>query len=476
MPRWLEVLLGFVFLAKIPSFFEPFYYGDELIYLTLGNAIRQGLTLYKDIHDNKPPFLYILAAIAGNVFWFKVILCFWSLLTIVLFWKLAKRLLDDRKKETVAVITFAILTTLPLLEGNIANAENFLIGFVITAFLIIFSLKNNFKNLFFAGCMLSFAVLFKVPAVFDIGAIVLFWLITNPKDIKKIVYLSLGVIVPVSITFVWYYFKGALPDYLKAAFLQNVGYLSSFRPGDVAQPFLVKNGPLLIRGGVILLGSFALWIKRKTLSPEFVFATLWLLTSLFAAALSERPYPHYLLQTVAPAAILISILIYSKNMEQIFSLIPLCILVFVPVFYKYSYYPTFSYYTRFTEFALGKINKNQYMSSFDRNTTANYEIADFISKSSRVEDRIFVWGDSPAIYALSRRLPAIKYTAAYHVLDFSSKKEILSELTSKKPAFIVILLGSPNFDELQVLLNKSYLLISTVDGAQLWHKLITSPK
>lgn len=476
MPRWLEILLGLVFLARIPTFFEPFYYGDELIYLTLGNAIRHGLTLYKDIHDNKPPLLYLLAAIAGNVFWFKVILCFWSLLTIVIFWKLAKKLLDDKEKEATAVIAFATLTTLPLLEGNIANAENFLIGLIIAAFLIIFSLKQNFKNLFSAGVLLSLAVLFKVPAIFDVGAIVLFWLVTNPKDVKKIIYLSAGVILPILLTFVWYYFKGALPDYLRAAFLQNIGYLSSFRPGDVAQPFLVKNGPLLIRGGVVLLGSIVLWIKRRSLSVEFVFATVWLLTSLFAATLSERPYPHYLLQAAAPAAILISILIYSKNMEQVFSIIPLCLLIFVPVFYKYSYYPTFSYYTRFAEFAVGKINRNQYMSLFDRNANSNYQIADFITKSTKTNDRIFVWGDSPAIYALSRRLPAIKYTAAYHVLDFSSRKEALSQISQKNPTFIVVLFGSPKFEELQSFLGQNYLLISTIDGSQIWHKLATSPE
>jgi len=92
LPRWIIILLAVVLILRIPTFFEPFSYGDETIYLTLGEGIKQGKVLYKDIHDNKPPLLYILAAIAGNVFWFKTILAFWSLITIVLFWKLAKAL------------------------------------------------------------------------------------------------------------------------------------------------------------------------------------------------------------------------------------------------------------------------------------------------------------------------------------------------------------------------------------------------
>jgi MFS superfamily sulfate permease-like transporter len=73
LPNWLLGILALIFILRIPSFFEPYYYGDEMVYLTLGQGVRQGLTLYKDIHDNKPPLLYLTAAVAGNLFWFKVI-------------------------------------------------------------------------------------------------------------------------------------------------------------------------------------------------------------------------------------------------------------------------------------------------------------------------------------------------------------------------------------------------------------------
>ena len=94
LPHWLTILLAVVLVLRIPSFFEPFSYGDEMIYLALGEAIRRGIPLYKGIHDNKPPLLYILAAVAGNVFWFRVILTAWNLVTIVLFWHLMGVLFD----------------------------------------------------------------------------------------------------------------------------------------------------------------------------------------------------------------------------------------------------------------------------------------------------------------------------------------------------------------------------------------------
>jgi len=114
-PNWVTIILGFVLLARIPTFFEPYFYGDEMIYLTLGNAIRKGLTLYSQIHDNKPPLLYFTAAIAGNLFWFKAILAFWMLGTIVIFWHLTKTLFEKNEKmQQISVVVFAILTTFPL--------------------------------------------------------------------------------------------------------------------------------------------------------------------------------------------------------------------------------------------------------------------------------------------------------------------------------------------------------------------------
>src|SRR3989304_7410504 len=110
-PTWLFILLIIVFVFRIPSFFEPYSYGDEMIYLTLGHAIRQGIPLYSGVHDNKPPLLYIMAAIAGSLFWFKAILTIWCLVTIYLFGRLTATLYPKNSRlQKIAVIIFSILT------------------------------------------------------------------------------------------------------------------------------------------------------------------------------------------------------------------------------------------------------------------------------------------------------------------------------------------------------------------------------
>lgn len=474
-PLWLEIFFAVLLLLRIPSFFEPYYYGDEMIYLSLGEGVRQGLPLYLKLHDNKPPLLYLTAAAAGNLFFFKVILAFWSLITVYGFWKLVSSLFPEKKTlHKVSTIIFGLLTTLPLLEGNTVNAELFMIGPIIFAFWILLTKKNNFKNVFLSGTLISISALFKIPAAFDILGIVVFWTIFIKKEnlkefFKKSIYLFLGFTIPIALTFVWYYFAGAFKEYLVAAYLQNFGYVSSWRPSDIKEPFLIKNAPLLIRAFLMFLGFGILFFLKKKLSKNFIFISAWLLATLFAVTLSERPYPHYFVQSIAPVSILFGMLVTLKSIEQSLVVIPLTLAFFVPFYYKFWYYPTSTYYLRFINFVSKKITRDEYFSTFSKHVPMNYKIAEFLSKSTNKNDKVFVWSnDSPTIYSLSRKLPPTKYVADYHFLDYSSKEYILDTLLESKPKFIVITPNSFEFPELYNFVLQNYYIISEIDSSQIW--------
>jgi 4-amino-4-deoxy-L-arabinose transferase-like glycosyltransferase len=423
----------------------------------------------------------LTAAVAGNLFWFKVILAFWSLLTIIVFYKLAKLFFDkNQKAQKIATLIFALLTTLPLLEGLTVNSELFMIAFTIVAFLILLKKEVKTKGIFLAGVLFGFGALFKIPAAFDAPIIVFYWFITEgfgswKKILKNTFILVLGFATPLLITFVWYFLKGALPEYIKAAFLQNVGYVSSFRPGDVQKTFLVRNAPLLIRGLVVLIGSSILFIFRKKLSKNFILFSLWTLFALFAITLSERPYPHYLIQVIAPASFLLATFFTEKTLEQSLTVIPLALTLFVPVFYKFWLYPTGSYYLRFINFATHRETKGQYFAGFSVTTNRNYEIAQFLITSSKPDDRVFMWGpDSAAVYALSKRLPPIKYVVDYHITDYSTKAQEAVNIGSKPPKFIILTSDNP-YQELRLLIKQKYLLVNTIGNANIYSRLDFAP-
>ncbi len=481
MPNWVVGILALVLILRIPSFFEPYYYGDEMIYMSLGEGIRHGLTLYKDIFDNKPPLLYLTAAVAGNLFWFKAILTFWSLATVFIFYKLSKFLFENKERtQQIATLIFAILTTIPLLEGNTINAELFMIGPSILALLILLKKDGSWKKIFVAGVLFGIAALFKIPALFDFPIIIFYWFITNASEqwkntFKNTFILGLGFAAPILLTFIWYGFRGALPEYIQAAFLQNVGYLSSFRPEDIQKPFLVRNGPLLVRGLILLFGSGILYFFRKKLSNKFILFSLWTLFALFAVSLSERPYPHYFIQVIAPISLLLAMFFTDKTLEQSLTIIPLALAFTVPVYYKFYFYPTASYYQRFINFAGQKINKTTYFNSFSSTVSRNYQIAEFLSQSSRENDQVFMWDpDSATVYALAKRLPPIKYVADYHINDYSSRIKVVDILSQNQPKFIILTSNHP-YPEINNLLKSKYLLITQIGNADIYAKRNLAP-
>jgi len=454
----------------------PYSYGDEMIYLTLGEGIRQGVTLYSQIYDNKPPFLYLTAAIAGSLFWFKVILCLWNLVSIFAFWKLAERLFP--KKDTlqkVSTLVFALLTTLPMLEGNIANAELFMVLPTILAFYLLLSEKKTYITYFSSGVLFSLASLFKMPAMFELPVMFFFFVISEKlsvknviKNIKYYLFVVAGFLLPLLLTFAYFALMGALPDYIKAAFLENFGYLSSWRPDDQKLSFLVKNGPLLVRSLIVLFGTTLLYLFRKKLHKNFLLVTLWLLFSLFAVTLSERPYPHYLIQAVPAFSFLIGILITDKTMMQSFSVIPLALALFVPVYYKYWYYPTAPYYQNFINLTIGRLSKTEYLKKYGGEVPRNYRIAQTVKGITSPKERIFVWGDDSKIYALSKRLPLIKYVADYHLTPRMTNSQIVDILKTNGVRVIVVLDENNLPSELRGLIEADYLKVLDIESASVY--------
>lgn len=481
IPNWLLGIMFFAFLLRVPSFFEPYYYGDEMIYMTLGQGVRQGLTLYKDLHDNKPPLLYLTAAAAGNLFWFKVILAFWCVITIFIFYKLAKVILEkNTKAQKISTIIFAVLTTLPLLEGLTVNSELFMMVFTIGALLILLRSQLKTKNIFFAGVLLGIGALYKIPAAFDAPVIVIYWLITKGFKEWKVVLkdtfiLMLGFASPILLTFIWYFIRGTLSDYIKAAFMQNVGYLSSYRPGDIQKSFIEKNGPLLVRAGVVFVGSAIVYILRKRLSKKFILLTIWTLFALFAVTLSERPYPHYFIQVVAPLSMLFSILFAEKSVEQSLVVIPLAITFFVPFYYKFWLYPTIPYYVRFVRFAVGVDNKFTYLNKFSENINQDYEVSEFLKNSSIPGDKVYVWDpNAPSIYALSKRLPPVKYVVPYHVNDYSNKNAEATKIALSLPKFIIINIDY-QYPELNGVMRNNYILVNRIGRFNIYSRINFAP-
>ncbi len=452
------LLLGFS-LLRLPSLFEPNWYGDEGIYQVLGHAIREGRTLYSGIWDNKPPLLYLTYALVNaNQFWIRFLSYVAGLLAVYVFYLLSKRLFTNTLSSYLSTGMFAMLFATPTTEANIANAENFMLVFLLAAGLLVFSKTTNTlqyknqRNLLVAGILVAIAFLYKIVAIFDFASFFLFLLflslpkrISLQKDkvvnkIRPALVFAIGFLLPILFTAAYFLFVGAFLPFLSATFTNNVSYVG------YKNYFLIPQGLLITK--LLILGGFVFFLfrNRHSLPKTTLFILLWFAFSLFNTFFSQRPYTHYVLVVITSLSYLFGLIVTEKKYRR-FTLALLVIggFAILITFGKVNPIRVFGYYGNFLSYISGQKSTVSYQSFFDNDVPRDYEIAQFLSSHLRKnkEKIIFIWGNTAQIYTLSGTLPPGRFTVAYHISSTQAQIETQQAIDQKKPQFIVLLPDSP---------------------------------
>ncbi len=526
------LLLVLTLLLRIPNLFEPYWYGDEGIYLTIGQSLNKGARLYSEIIDHKTPIIYYLARVQTQLN-FRLLNIGWMLLTTVAFYYFAKKLLKSVKQTTFATFIFVILTTLPWLEGNIPNGELFVLGFVLAGALVLaktdyfkkfinpeHKIESNNKSsklqaiyLIIAGFFFGLGILTKVPAILDLAVFLSigYFSFTNSffstgnfslKNIgenfktlgQRIIDLSLitlGVAIPVIISIIYFVSIGSGRDYLDFGLLYNFRYAASWQ-----LPF--SNELLLflftLQGKFLLLVLLILFITflKKYFKPNVQFIMSWFGLALFASLLSNRPYPHYFVQLVPPLAILLTLIAKNKyslikkylktrriaSLKQSMPIIInlssqvalILVAIVVALLLNFTPYQTKKYYVNWYKLVTNKISIEEYRQTFDYLMTDNYKAAEII-KSSGSQD-LFIWGTNPVLYALTEAQPTGRFTVSFHIKDFDAFDETARDVIKKEPMFIVVMNNEDHqFLEFKSFLTQNYVPnIAQFDHFTLWKK------
>lgn len=464
--RFLVILIIGMMLLRIPSLMEPNWYGDEGIYLVMGQAFRSGLTWYRDIHDNKPPLLYLLATLAGSVAYFRLILLFWMVVTMGVFAKLLAKLNVVGNSRNIALVLFTLLTTVPVIEGHIANAEIFMI--LPTLIGVILALQGGKRNNFLSGIFFGLAVLFKMPALFEFAGVFGFLFLLDKARWSRIPMI-IGFILPIALSIAYYFLIGAGMEYLGAAFFQNIGYLSSWRTGSMTKSGISTQSGLMVRG--IILVVLALWslLVGKKQNMNYRVVVGWYFFALFGALLSERPYPHYLLQIVAPLTILVGMVSWKLRVRFGILLVALLLLISGIVKYKFYFYDTFGYYQKFITNVLQSENSSEWGEYFDRKVGRTKNLASYLRENTNKNEKILVWADEPFVFIQSETLPLTKYMVAYHIVDFQAKEMVIKQMESNPPRFVVWpTTEGRDFAELSAILDRDYAIAERFGDARVY--------
>ena len=483
--EFILILLLFAILLRFPSLFEPTWYGDENIYLAIGQKMRSGAVLYQDITDypNKPPLIYLLAATVGSVANFRLLLLLWQLVGVIGFYKLAQVFTKNATTTFFATLAYVYYHSTPLIEGNIANAENFFVIPIIWAAYLLISLLPTLKPaktnqhqlmyLFWIGILLSVGFLFKIHALLDIAAfggflslvLIGFDLSDLPKLFSNLRLPSFlaGLALPVALMLLLWIFQGVWPHQLLSNASSSQSYVSAWQTESFSLAKLIVNS-LPARLVITLFLSGLVFLSRKKLSSTSIFAFLWLTFTLFAALLSGRPYPHYLLQIVAPAILVASLWFSASNKtEKLFATLGLLIVFGAYQLFGFQTWSVKTYYNNFLKTVFAGQTQTQYFANFDSRMTRNYQLARYIQTTTTPEDEIYIWGTEPGVYVLSDRVVTGPLVTSFHVDDLDYFDQTIDLLVEHQPKLIII---SSNewraFPELFELIDESYAYAKTI--------------
>lgn len=484
--EWILILLILVVLFRLPTLTTPHFYGDEEIYFVMGRAWNRGVPLYEAMFDHKPPLIYIIAGIFSTIPLFRGFLLLSMLAHTYLFWLLAQRFWGKKYPvlAKISSLIFVFLSTIPTLEGHIVNAELLMMLPVTASLLLIWREKGKddltIGRYLIAGLVAGIGWLYKIPVMFDVLAIMLFLFVFNKKTLwdsiasifsLKFWAYGVGFVLPLLLTFVYYYLKGHGQAYLATVLTVNLGYVSSWKSESFTTFNPFKSG-LVVRGSILAVYTLILYLIRKKINKRLLFAAIWVGFALFGALLSYRPYPHYLQEMVPAVALLIPTLFTTASIWGWFVwavIISLAIMAQRDVgFWRYESKPL---YLNFWQLIRGQITKEEYRNRFD-NARQNYMIADFIKTRLGAGESIYVWGSDPTIYNLTNTVPSGgKYIVSFHVRDLKKHDYVMQNLTTNKPQAIVLLPGVDSFEELTGMLMTKYVEVYNYDGATVYWRL-----
>lgn len=472
------VILFGIFLLRLPSLFEPYWYGDEGIFAAVGRNLNLGGVLYQTAWDNKPPMIYLTYAavfksFGVSMFNLHLLATIAVLATATIIYEVVEHFYGSRR-ALIAMGLFGFLSSLRVFEGNLALTEIFMILPISLAILIAIKRKFDYLSLLIAGILFAIASLYKQVGAFEAAALGIY-LFFQSKNFKIFLisglFLTLGFTVPYAVTFAYFAKLNLISDFIFAAYAYYRIYLN-----ESPQYALLIN--VLKYLPVFLAIAYGFYKKRKKEVTVFNLFALWLSFSFLGGYFSGRAYGHYIIQSLSAFSVVLATISFKKHFNKIGAIFGLGAIVILLILTKFLFpnlfvsdpFDQFKYYQNFSSFVIGNKSVDEYNNFFDRNVNAIMAAADVLKTVKAEGKSVYIWGDLPWIYAITDVINPSRYVTSFHVFGVpNGKEEVLRDVTKSPPVYILKPPGSIGyFEELEKLIAANYTWVSTVQDIKVY--------
>ena len=476
-----------VFIAHLPSFVHRLLDGDEAIYGSIAALLNAGGQLYGPGGvDNKPPGIFWVYAatfrVAGT-YQMTAIHAVGLIVIAATCWLLfvLGRHLGGFRTGLLAAILYGVLTAAGNPRLLATNTEIFMALGLTASVLLMFR-----RSWFWSGFLLIAAGAFRqVAAVNVLLAVVgILWLEREGNRWRAAVWFAGGVAAALAVGAFVLLATGSLAGFWRWTVGSLYGYASTnWIPSYVwlrAQDSLV---PFVLDMSVLWIAAIALASRWRRLDRPERLVIIWLAVAMVGSVAAGHLSWHYFIQAMGPLA-LAAALFFGRVWPNAPCARPAlrrwitaaaAVGIAVPALGWWVY-----------DFGADPLTYD-----FTAPVPQHQLVAAYIHDHTTPDQRVFVWGDWPALYAESDRLMASRFPGFLRGFDRGSGippnnwdttsevwPELQSDLAAHPPALIVDTASAgwsdfsmypmSNYPVLANLVATSYHAVATVDGVVIY--------
>lgn len=425
---------------------------DEGVYAVIAKQIMAGLSPYEGTRDMRFPGIYAVYALALSVFGATPAGIHGALLatnaaSCALLYGLARNL-GGQAVGLSAAATFAVLSLGPAVQGLWANNEHFVLPPALAGlWLLRVALQRRDRlRLFGSGLLLGIALTIKQHGLFFpalAGFVLLADSIRRPRReaLRDLAALGLGIAVPAAGIALALWWAGVFDEFWFWA-IGYAGQYASHVPLERGLGHLLRNGSQLLRPtwpafllaaiGLGALASGGYWRRPRGFTLAFAAASALCVVPGFYF----RPHYFALLLPAASLAAAFGIEAIARSAASVDRRAPrfvaaavLAIALGFPLLADRGFY------------ALSPVEATRAVYAANPFPEA-VEIGAFIRERTEPGEQIAVIGSEPQIYLYAERPPATSWVYTYpmmepHPLAFSMQQEMIAEIETARPAFVV---------------------------------------
>jgi hypothetical protein len=484
---WVGLVAVTVFIAHLPSFFHRLLDGDEAIYGSIAALLNTGGQLYGPGGvDNKPPGIFWVYAgtfrLAGTYQMTAIHAVGLAVVaaTCVLLFVIGRDMAGFRT-GILAALFYGVLTAAGNPRLLATNTEIFM-ELALTASVLLM-LRGRW---FWSGCLLVAAGAFRqVAAVNVLLAIAgIVWLVPQGSRWRAAGAFAGGVMTALAAGAVVLLLTGSLSGFWRWTVGSLYGYASTnwipsyvwLRAKDSLVPFVVDMA-------VLWIAAIALATRWRRLDRLEKLVIVWLAVAMVGSVAAGHLSWHYFIQAMGPLA-LAAALFLGRHWQSAHCARPAlrrwvaaAVVVGVAV-------PTIGWWAY-------DLSADPLTYDFSSPVPQHQAVAAFIHDHTTSDERVFVWGDWPALYIESDRLMASRFPGFLRGFDRGSGippnnwdttsdvwPELQADLNAHPPALIVDTASAGwsdfsmypmrNYPVLADLVASRYHAVATVDGVVIY--------